>query len=539
MNINLHSILAGSSEAEFETDVCIVGSGPAGLTIAHELRDSGLEVILLESGDRNRVDAAQQFNSGSVIGGPYADLRSVRHRQIGGTVNLWNTEVAGRPAAKYLPLDTIDFEQRSHTSSSGWPLGFRELSTWYQRAQHVCGLGPFDYDARRWLPTETALLSTHDNGIVTKIYQFGPARPFVTDYPDAIAAEGTATLIRNATVTELVLDGANDGVRAARICGLHGRRSGMVRARTFVLAAGAIENARLLLMSQSGESTGIGNRYGWVGRCFMEHPRDYALTLVPKRRSFFSDAAFFGQHLAADGTTIMGRLALSPELQREEGLLQASATLLPGTARQWRSLGMLKEFLRMAGLRRRGDYPIGGVGWSARPEGSEVPSFVRVLLNLEQAPNPDNRVVLGNRRDAFGGPLVELHWRWRADEQAALERVRRAFVAALESADLGKVRIARRQTPDPNAHHHAGTTRMSADPRDGVVNSDCRVHGIENLFLAGASTFPTAGMANPTLTIVALALRLARHLRGVMMTTPGAMPVGIPARPGVTRIAED
>jgi choline dehydrogenase-like flavoprotein len=132
---------------------------------------------------------------------------------------------------------------------------------------------------------------------------------------------------------------------------------------------------------------------------------------------------------------------------------------------------------------------------------------------LEQRPDPENRVVLARRRDCFGVPRAELHWRWRAEEQAALEKLRTFLAAELETAGLGRVEIRPGQRPDPNAHHHSGTTRMHEDPRYGVVDGDARVHGTDNLYVTGASVFPSAGFANPTLTIVALALRLADHLK--------------------------
>jgi choline dehydrogenase-like flavoprotein len=133
-----------------------------------------------------------------------------------------------------------------------------------------------------------------------------------------------------------------------------------------------------------------------------------------------------------------------------------------------------------------------------------------ILLNLEQTPSPENRIVLGARRDAFGVPLPELHWRWHEADRERLTRLR--DVVARELGALGRIEIATDTIPDPNAHHHAGTTRMHADASHGVVDADCRVHGVDNVFVAGASVFPTAGFANPMLTIVALAARLADHL---------------------------
>jgi choline dehydrogenase-like flavoprotein len=154
--------------------------------------------------------------------------------------------------------------------------------------------------------------------------------------------------------------------------------------------------------------------------------------------------------------------------------------------------------------------------WSKDKALADKCDTLQLLVNFEQRPNPENRVALSSLRDAYGVPRIELHWRWRPEEQAELERLRTVIAAGLESADLGRVRIETGMRPDPNAHHHAGTTRMHADPRHGVVDADSLVHGTDNLYVAGSSVFPTAGFANPTLTIVALALRLADHLKARM-----------------------
>jgi choline dehydrogenase-like flavoprotein len=136
----------------------------------------------------------------------------------------------------------------------------------------------------------------------------------------------------------------------------------------------------------------------------------------------------------------------------------------------------------------------------------------RVTINLEQAPDRNNRVTLSSRKDRFDQPLPRLDWRWNPIDESSRGGVRALIRESLESAGFGRVVSTEQARPDPNAHHHAGTTRMSRDPADGVVDQSCRLHGMENLYLAGASVFPTAGFANPTLTILALALRLADHL---------------------------
>jgi choline dehydrogenase-like flavoprotein len=158
-----------------------------------------------------------------------------------------------------------------------------------------------------------------------------------------------------------------------------------------------------------------------------------------------------------------------------------------------------------------GERPRRRTGWSRLRGKPRRFAALELLLNLEQAPDPDNRVTLDAACDRFGLPKPTLHWRWRALDQANLVRLRALVADELERHGLGRVEVAD-APPDPNAHHHMGTTRMHRDPRRGVVDEHTRVHGLSNLYVAGSSVFPTSGFANPTLTLVALSLRLADHL---------------------------
>jgi choline dehydrogenase-like flavoprotein len=502
-----------------ESDLCIVGAGPAGLVLGRALMGRGVRVTLVESGGFEPDPDVQALSGGVTVGDPYGDLRLTRHRQVGGTVHVWNTPVGAEIGAKYVPLDTIDLETRSWVPLSGWPFDRPHLDPFYRRAHAVCGLGDVEYEGERWTDADhPALPLAADAALTTGVYQFGVGRPFTQTYPGEVRQASNVLVVHHATVRDLETDRAAERVLAARAACLTGTRV-HVRARRFVLAAGAIENARLLLLSRAVRPEGLGNRHGWVGRCFMEHPRDYALRLVPRRPDLYDRAVFYDAHPARTAV-IMGRLALREERLRSERLLNASATLLPIAPRpSWlgatlAAVGDPLRLWRMARPRRerRRDYPRGGAGWSLEPD--KARSFVgfRLLVNLEQAPHPDNRVVLARQCDALGLPRAEVHWRWRDADQRNLERVRAILVRELEAAGLGRVEVAAGGAPDPNAHHHAGTTRMHQDPRAGVVDERGRVHDLENLYVAGSSVYPTAGFANPTLTVVALALRLADHL---------------------------
>ncbi|HEV8356402.1 MAG TPA: GMC family oxidoreductase [Gemmatimonadales bacterium] len=502
--------------AQLEAALCIVGAGPAGIALARECGGRGVNVLLLESGGTESEEWPQTLNEGTVAGDSYAGLRATRRRQAGGTSVLWNTGVSGVLGAKFTPLDPCDFEVSAEAAGLGWPLARSDLEPFYRRAQRVCGLGSFQYEGAEWPGPERSPLPIGGQWLTTRIYQFGPQRLFTETYLSELRAAPAARLCYHATVCELIADGTGRRIVEARIGCRSGKRLS-ARAPVFVLAGGAIENARLLLVSVGRRGTGLGNQHDWVGRCFMEHPRDQSLRLVPHSPDFFREAAFYNFHRARDGTIIAGRLAPTEATIRRHRLSNFSITLLPrpGASLSARGAGWIARLGR-AVRRQRGRARTVGDGWSELPEPAGRSNELHLLINLEQRPNPENRVVLGSAADALGMPRPRLQWRWRSEEQAELDRLRGLLADWLGGAVGGRVRIAGGREPDLNAHHHAGTTRMAPHARLGVVDLDCRVHGTDNLYVTGASVLPSAGVANPTLTIVALALRLADHLGSVL-----------------------
>jgi hypothetical protein len=501
-----------------ETDTCLVGAGPAGLGVAHALASTGVDLVLLDSGPNADQPEQSALNDGDIVGGPYAPLGQSRSRQIGGTSGLWNTPVAGDVGAKYVPLDAPDFEH--HEGDDGWPFGREALLPYYERAQRLCGIGPFSYDSDAWTDDAARPFGLDSSCLTSRVYQLGTRTALVSPLVGAIEAAPNARLIPRATVVRLDSGGRDDTISSALVASPTGD-PWTVRANRFVLAAGAIENARLLLLS-GRRGQGIGNEFGMVGCCFMEHPRDQSLSLIPATHALYRDATFYDARLAPTPSRaggghqgeqsrfeILGRLALLDDVIRRERLLNVSATLLP-IARPW--LRRTRSWLGGSASRLLEWLPSDGHGWSRYPAPHRLFDGFRVLLNIEQRPSLHNRIVLGSRRDPLGVPVPELHWCLTTAELNAIERLRGLFARELERARLGRVVTRQDAVVDPNAHHHAGTTRMHDDPRHGVVDQNARVHSVANLFVAGASVFPTAGFANPVLTTIALSLRLADHL---------------------------
>jgi choline dehydrogenase-like flavoprotein len=498
---------SGPVASSVRADVCIIGAGPAGIAVALGLLDRGLDVVLLESGTLEPSESDQTLNRGEVVGDAYAGLVPTRYRAWGGTVRLWNTPVGGQPGAKYVPLDPVDLSGSSSAGRGAWPIDWGQLVSWYELAQTACGLGPFDYEGATWATPDRSCLALSTQAFVTRVYQFGPARVFTDAHLSRLSREGHVRIFDRATVCGLTPLGASGGKHAAEVAGEDGVRRA-VNARAFVLCAGAVENARLLLSSTGRNGRAPGDAGGWLGRGFMEHPRDRSMVWVPTTPELFRALRFYDRHEAGDGTIIGGRIGLTEDAAAELG--NASLTLLPrssepGALAQWR-----------ARLRRLG-VPFsraarGGYGWSERARPERQFKDVQILMNLEQTPRWENRIELGSSTDRFGVPRPRLHWRWRAEDQTRLERLRDHVRDGLGTTGLGRIVQLHSNPPDPNAHHHAGTTRMHEDPTDGVVDPHGRVHGTDDLFVGGASVFPSAGFANPTLTIVALSLRLAETL---------------------------
>lgn len=521
--------------AGVESDVCIVGAGAAGLTLARRLAQHGRTVTLLESGGLDFEQATQNLYRGANVGMPYYELDQSRLRFFGGTVAIWG----GRCAL----LDPIDFERRDWVAHSGWPIGRRALDPYYRQAHEIFELGEFNYEERVWESLGLPDPAFDPRRIDSVLWRFDEVTERFTASRAGDLFEGEKVrVLLHANVVKLQAgpDARTIGHLEARPLGGELRR---VKAGRYVLAGGAIENARLMLASNDVESAGLGNRHDQVGRCFMEHPCG-RLGKVETRRPFEIWAAFQKRFMPA-GPPLAPVLRLGDATQREQQALNSIVTFKlqrdpsRGVAIGNKLYHKLKHSIAPDRKGRVLDHAYRGVRAWIHREVRETAERLRaragmtslyLIVRGEQAPNPESRVTLSAERDALGNRRADLDWRLSEIDKHAARVLGRTLDAEFRRLGLGTVtpsawlEEAGPEWPvDPTVgnhpiagYHHMGGTRMSGDPRQGVVDADCRVHGYENLYVAGGSVFATSGWANPTLTIVALALRLGDHLDGTI-----------------------
>jgi choline dehydrogenase-like flavoprotein len=472
-----------------EVEICVIGAGAAGISLALELAGRPYRVCLLESGGLEPDPASQALYRGRVFGRSYFSLDSARKRRFGGSTNCWD--------GLCRPLDPIDFEARDWVPHSGWPFEAQELRPYYERAQEVCRLEGFDYEGARWASQARPLLPFEDGALETRVVQRAPSR-FGAIYREAVRGAANVHTYLFANVVELLANEEGRAVERARVACLDGNRFS-VRARLFVLATGGIENPRLLLASKRVQPAGLGNQHGQVGRFFMEHPHLISGALLPSGPRL--PLGLYQEH-PAGRANIAGLLTASDATLRRERTLSFAS--FPAQRAE------LPEF-EVALARVIGEMDTGPGG----PAGGAY-----FLMNVcEQAPNPESRVRLIEERDALGMPRVQLEWRLSSIDKRSLRRAHEILARELGRAGLGRLQIMLSEDdhrwPEElgGGRHHMGTTRMHRDPRQGVVDRNARVHGLANLYVAGSSVFPTCGAAPPTLTLLALALRLADHLK--------------------------
>ena len=527
-------------------DVCIVGAGAAGITLAMELLATGMNIILLEAGGRSKAGPSQTLYQGA-LNDPvrHLPLDQARYRQLGGTTSLWG--------GRCIPFDSLDFDRREWVADSGWPFPQKALDDVYRRAHTYCECGEYDYHVASALPgAPSSMLPGFSDGDVNTsgIERWSPPTQFGKVYRPVLARADNLRVLLHAPVVELHTSPNGGRIESVEVAAFSGRRFNVL-ARTIVLAGGGLESTRLLLASRRVHKAGIGNHSDWLGRGYMSHIHG----VIASATLTAGQEVMFGYEADSQGVFCRRRIALSEDAQRRHRLLNlymlldrplvgdpdhgnavfSAAFLLKRLlgGRQQEQLGKGKYALYWRHLKNvlagspQALSVLPKFGRKRLLQRRRIPSLLmrsrsnsyHLYFQSEQVPRRDNRVTLDEARDEFGTPRLRLNFHVTDQDRESVQRAHEVVDQELRRQNCGFLTYLGKDIPllmqDVKAvlGHHLGTTRMAADPSQGVVNEHCRVHGMANLFVASSSVFPTSSHANPTLTIVAMAIRLADHIK--------------------------
>ena len=460
-------------DSEYVPDVCIIGSGPAGISLALTLHAAGKDVLVLEGGADALTGESQDLYRGEVRG-DYSDPTESRLRFFGGSSNHWS--------GRCRPLDAVDFDGIEGVAETGWPIT-------------KANLDPYDARAREILELGTAVADTPHSGAFQQVaFDFSdPPVQFRGKYTDRFAEAEALSVCFNANLTDLETEAGR--VTAAQFSDYDGTTV-RLRARVFVLACGGIENSRLLLHFNARSDGRLIPEAGTLGRYFFDHPGlvvGEALLDTPQEERIW--------------------LALDAQALRAQGLRNCSLSLVPAPESESRLRAAAQDLACLA--------PRVGP-WLWERMGRSLNCGARIYVTCDQLPQPDNRITLSETmRDSFGIPAPVIHIRPAPEDLRNVREIALLYGAEIARRDQGRLRLIPELAEPPDAvpdswntgtSHHMGGTRMSARAGDGIVDADLRVWGQDNLYVAGSSVFPSGGHANPTFTIVQLSLRLADHL---------------------------
>lgn len=502
------------NNTQIEGDICIIGAGAAGISIALELEHTFKKIILLEGGGMEYDDRIQELYNGKITGHPYYPMKASRLHYFGGSTGHWGGMCS--------TFDDIDFEKRDWVENSGWPIKREDIAKYYPKATSILDLGPCEWNLDYWLKQDPDFkpLPLDEKVIWTKMWQFSPPTRFGKKYKDAIVNSKTIQLHIYANVVDLDATESINSITQVTVKNYAGKQH-TVKAKNFILACSAMQNARVLLACNKQAPKGLGNDNDLVGRYFMEHAE------IKTGELWLNHTDKLKLYLMEQFTKVRAELAISPEKQRELQVLNGSISLMPlelsdktiPSVKLWSNddpRKSLDTFKKYSTLDKR--------NFIQRFFSKSIYQSYGLFTRVEQLPHPESRVVLSNEKDELGIPRANLFWALSPIDKKTVFTINKLLGQQIGAAGIGRVKLKEFlldgdvQLPDytSGGWHHLGTTRMSDDPKHGVVDANCKIHGIDNLYVAGSSCYTTGGAVNPTLTVVAISLRLANHIKEKM-----------------------
>jgi choline dehydrogenase-like flavoprotein len=494
-----------------EGDICMIGAGAAGISMALEFMNTPYKVILLEGGGFEYDEQVQELYAGKTTGQRYFPLKSIRLHYFGGTTGHW--------AGWCAEFDEIDFKKRDWIPGSGWPITLNDVKPFYPRAQKYVEVetGADDFTLAHWQEEDETLkpFPFDENKVRSKMWQFSPPTRFGTKYRERIVNSKNIHLYTYANVVDITANENVSEIKEVTVKNYAGKQH-TVRAKYFILACCSIQNARILLSSNKQAPKGLGNDYDHVGRYFMEHLE------IKTGSLWIADPADVKLYMIEYGKTkARAELAISEQMQIQHKILNGTSSLSPlemaanepAFIEIWQDEkdAMNKTMQKM--------------GSDGKPAKLNIPKGFKafqLFTRMEQAPHPNSRVTLDTEKDSLGMPRAMLNWELTMLEKNSLRTINSIIGEEAGRVSMGRVKVYDYLQDEKDESwpsftgggwHHMGTTRMSNDPKQGVVDPNCKIHSVDNLYVAGASCYVTASAVNPTLTLIALTIRLSDHLK--------------------------
>jgi choline dehydrogenase-like flavoprotein len=508
------------TENTFSTDICIVGTGAAGFACAVSLLNSGLKVLVLEGGSKKYNEAAADLHRANVVNHPHTGIHDARERVIGGTTTKWGGQA--------LPFMREDFEIRDHVPNSGWPLSLQDLLPYYKKAEEVLGTDstvPFEYDPwKDWKIEKPDFDSKKVSLLITKWCKIPN---FAIQHNHKISASANVILLSNANVLEILPGDNLSKVKSLRIASLKGKQ-GTVEAKYFIAAGGAIETVRLFLNSKKFGEKGLGNNGGLVGKFFQDHVAAIVGQIKPFSRERLKSVF---DPFYKNGFKYFPRIKLNPETASDKKILHASGQIVfvdddesvLGHAKSIMAdlkqkklprFNKIKHLLNPFGIV---EVIKGGIRWKFKNRGSS-PKHGPIWLEVhsEQEPSDTSYIMLDEAVDAFGMPRVRFHWTISDLTLETIRQTAQIIKQEFKKNNLGQIELeqwVKGNSFDPkiwlsDVFHQAGGLRMANNPNEGVVDTSCKVFGVSNLYVASSAIFPTSSFSNPTMTTIAIAIRI-------------------------------